>query len=219
MGIVDEENQETIAPFALPGFTSWLASGDFDKEYPGLNQIAEDNPEIVVDELPVNLVFQSYHLMVAFFGLIAIAIVLAAIVAFKKNCKLGSKKWVQWILILSPLFPFIAIQSGWMTAEVGRQPYVVYPSVSGPDGVSLLTNDAISQSVSAPELIITILLFLAVYLFLAVAWVRIIGRFIKEGPVLAAAKADKRAAKSADDKSAAGFDDAAVKAADESKEA
>ncbi len=139
------------------------------------------------EDLPVNLVFQSYHLMVAMFGLIALAIILAAIVAFKKGGKLsglGSKKWVQWILILSPLFPFIAIQSGWMTAEVGRQPYVVYPAVSSPDGVSLLTNDAISQAVSAPELIVTILLFLVVYLFLLVAWLRMMKRFINEGPVL-----------------------------------
>lgn len=192
VGFVDEENQTTVAPLALPGFTSFLASGDFGKEYPGLNQLAAENPELNVDEMPVNLVFQSYHLMVALFGVIVLAIILAAVVAFKKNGKLGTKKWAQWILIFSPLFPFIAIQSGWMTAEVGRQPYVVYPSVSGPDGVSLLTNDAISRSVSAPELIITIVLFLLVYLFLLVAWIRIVGRFIKEGPVLAEAKAARK---------------------------
>ena len=64
-------------------------------------------------------------------------------------------------------------------------------------GVWLLTNEAISQSVSAHELIITILLFLVVYLFLAVAWVRLIGRFIKEGPVLAEAHAAKKAEKGA----------------------
>ncbi len=219
VGIVDEENQETIAPFALPGFTSWLASGDFNKEYPGLKDLAAENPELKLDEMPVNLVFQSYHLMVALFGMIALAIILAAFVAFKKNGKLGSKKWVQWILILSPLFPFLAIQSGWVTAEVGRQPYVVYPSVSGPDGVSLLTNEAISQSVSAPELIITILLFLVVYLFLAVAWVRLIGRFIKEGPVLAEAHAAKKAEKAAAKASDKAVAEAAADDADKKKEA
>ena len=59
---------------------------------------------------------------------------------------------------------------------------MVYPSTSGPEGVSLLTNAAASQSVSAPELIITIVLFVVVYVFLFAAWVRIIGRFIKQGP-------------------------------------
>lgn len=189
VGWVDEEAQETAAPIALPGFTSFLASGDFNKEYPGLNQIVAENDEIEHSDLPVNLVFQSYHLMVALFGVIVLVLILAAIAAFKKGSKLGSKKWVQWILILSPLAPFIAIQSGWSTAEFGRQPYVVYPSVSGPDGVSLLTNEAASQSVTPPELIITIALFAVVYLLLLVAWVRLIGKAVKEGPVLESEKA------------------------------
>lgn len=189
VGWVDEEAQETAAPIALPGFTSFLASGDFNKEYPGLNQIVAENDEIERSDLPVNLVFQSYHLMVALFGVIVLVLILAAIAAFKKGSNLGSKKWVQWILILSPLAPFIAIQSGWSTAEFGRQPYVVYPSVSGPDGVSLLTNEAASQSVTAPELMITIALFAVVYLLLLVAWVRLIGKAVKEGPVLESEKA------------------------------
>ncbi len=189
VGWVDEEAQETAAPIALPGFTSFLASGDFNKEYPGLNQIVAENDEIEHSDLPVNLVFQSYHLMVALFGVIVLVLILAAIAAFKKGSNLGSKKWVQWILILSPLAPFIAIQSGWSTAEFGRQPYVVYPSVSGPDGVSLLTNEAASQSVTAPELMVTIALFAVVYLLLLVAWVRLIGKAVKEGPVLESEKA------------------------------
>lgn len=189
VGWVDEEAQETAAPIALPGFTSFLASGDFNKEYPGLNQIVAENDEIEHSDLPVNLVFQSYHLMVALFGVIVLVLILAAIAAFKKGSNLGSKKWVQWILILSPLAPFIAIQSGWSTAEFGRQPYVVYPSVSGPDGVSLLTNEAASQSVTTPELMITIALFAVVYLLLLVAWVRLIGKAVKEGPVLESEKA------------------------------
>ena len=189
VGWVDEEAQETAAPIALPGFTSFLASGDFNKEYPGLNQIVAENDEIEHSDRPVNLVFQSYHLMVALFGVIVLVLILAAIAAFKKGSNLGSKKWVQWILILSPLAPFIAIQSGWSTAEFGRQPYVVYPSVSGPDGVSLLTNEAASQSVTAPELMITIALFAVVYLLLLVAWVRLIGKAVKEGPVLESEKA------------------------------
>ena len=131
-----------------------------------MNQIVAENDEIEHSDLPVNLVFQSYHLMVALFGVIVLVLILAAIAAFKKGSKLGSKKWVQWVLILSPLAPFIAIQSGWSTAEFGRQPYVVYPSVSGPDGVSLLTNEAASQSVTPPELMITIALFAVVYLLL-----------------------------------------------------
>lgn len=199
VGFVDEENQSVAAPFVLPGFTSWLATGDFNTEYKGLNTLAEENPDIVVEDLPVNFVFQTYHFMVAMFGGIALLLVLALLVAFKKKgalSNLGSKKWVQWVLIVSPLVPIAAIQAGWATAEVGRQPYVVYPSTSGPEGVSLLTNDAFSQSVSAPELLITIALFVAVYALIFVAWARIIGRFVKEGPVLkeAGAKSESKEA-------------------------
>lgn len=215
VGWVDEEAQETAAPIALPGFTSFLASGDFNKEYPGLNQIVAENDEIEHSDLPVNLVFQSYHLMVALFGVIVLVLILAAIAAFKKGSNLGSKKWVQWILILSPLAPFIAIQSGWSTAEFGRQPYVVYPSVSGPDGVSLLTNEAASQSVTAPELMVTIALFAVVYLLLLVAWVRLIGKAVKEGPVLELEKAASAGSDTA--ASAASFAVGSDASADEKK--
>ena len=60
---------------------------------------------------------------------------------------------------------------------------MVYPSATGPDGVALLTADGISMSVSAPELWLTIGLFIAVYLVLLIGWARVVGRFIKEGPV------------------------------------
>lgn len=183
VGLVDEENQDVLAPIALPGFTSWLASGSFDTVYPGLNDLAAENPDIVVDELPVNLVFQSYHLMVALFGAICVVIVIAAIAAFRKNGKLGQRKWAQWTMIICPVFPILAIQSGWITAEVGRQPYVVYPASSSPDGIQLLTNNGVSQSVSPVELLITIVLFIAVYAIILVAWARLISRFIKKGPV------------------------------------
>ena len=62
------------------------------------------------------------------------------------------------------------------------QPWVVYPSTSGPDGVSLLTSEAISQSVSPVEVLVTIVLFTLIYLFIFVAYVRIMAHFIKKGP-------------------------------------
>lgn len=184
-GWVDQEAQEVITPFAIPGGTSFLASNTWDTEYPGLNSLSETEQFGALDPatMPVNLVFQTYHLMVALFGVIVLVLI-ATFVGLKTK-KLADMKWLQRLMLISPLFPFIAIQSGWMTAEVGRQPWVVYPSTTGPDGVSLLTVDAVSRSVSAPELLLTIGLFVLVYAFLFVAWVRAIGRFMKEGPVVA----------------------------------
>ena len=199
-GWVDEENQQVVTPFSIPGGTSFLATGTWDAQYQGLNSLAQTEKygDMDVADLPVNLVFQSYHLMVAMYGLIMITAILAVVFSLRGG-RIRSMRWLQKLLLVSPLFPFIAIQVGWITAEVGRQPWVVYPSTSGPDGVSLLTNNAISQSVSAPELLLTLALFAAVYVFLFVGWARVISRFIKRGPVDDAAPA----AGSADDATAA----------------
>ena len=195
VGIVDEDNQEVIAPFAIPGGTSFLATGNFETEYPGLNELAqtEEYGDMVVEDMPVGLVFQSYHLMVAMYGLIMLTSILVLVFTFKGG-RIAKMRWLQWAAVLSPIWPFIAIQTGWITAEVGRQPWVVYPSVTGPDGVSLLTADGISMSVSAPELWLTLGLFVLVYLVLLIGWARVIGRFIKEGPVAEGAAAADAAA-------------------------
>ena len=199
-GWVDEENQQVVTPFSIPGGTSFLATGTWDAQYQGLNSLAQTEKygDMDVADLPVNLVFQSYHLMVAMYGLIMITAILAVVFSLRGG-RIRSMRWLQKLLLVSPLFPFIAIQVGWITAEVGRQPWVVYPSTSGPDGVSLLTNNAISQSVSAPELLLTLALFAAVYVFLFAGWARVISRFIERGPVGGAAPA----AGSADDATAA----------------
>ena len=187
VGWVDEANQEVVAPLAIPGGTSFLASGTFDKEYPGLNDLAQsgaygsDFTEETVSQLPVNTVFQSYHLMVVMFGLIALTTLLAFVFTFRKG-RIKSMRWLQNLAIASPLFPFIAIQAGWITAEIGRQPWVVYPATGSPDGVSLLTQSASSASVSSPELAITLTLFVLIYLFLIIGWARIVCHLIKVGP-------------------------------------
>lgn len=193
-GWVDEESQEVIAPFSIPGGTSFLATGTWDTEYQGLNELAETEQygALDPDTAPVNTVFQTYHLMVAMFGLILITVVLVLVFTIRGG-KIKNMKWLQRLALISPVFPFVAIQAGWFTTEVGRQPWAVYPSTTGPDGVSLLVSDGVSQSVSSPELLITLVLFLAVYAFLLIAWARVIGRFIQEGPVTDAALAQAKA--------------------------
>ncbi len=183
-GWVDEENETLYSPLELEGVTSWLATGDLDTEFEGLNTLSESEQygDLDAEEAPVNFVFQSYHLMIIMFGAIAIVTILALIFGIRKTA--GTKRWFQWVLIISPIFPFLAIQSGWATAEYGRQPWVVYPAASSDGSVSLLTSDAVSQSVSAPEMIITLVLFILIYLFLIVAWARIVAHLINGGPVL-----------------------------------
>ena len=183
-GWVDEEGQEVITPFSVPGGTSFLATGTWDTEFLGLNDLAETETygDMDVEDLPVNFVFQSYHLMVAMYGLIMLSAILA-IVFTRRSGRIRDMKWLQGLLVISPVFPFLAIQAGWMTAEMGRQPWVVYPATSAPDGVSLLTVDGVSGAVTAPEVALTLVLFVAIYGLLLAGYIRVIGGFIKRGPV------------------------------------
>ena len=184
-GWVDEQNEQ-VAGLGIPGLTSFMATFSFDTVYPGLNTLAETEQYGDLDpaDMPVNAIFQVYHLMVAVSGVLILLLVLT-IVAMKTG-KLEKWKWFQKLLVIAPIFPLAAIEAGWFTAELGRQPWVVYPSASAPDGLALLTNDAISQSVTAPELLLTIVLFCVIYLLLFVAWGRMAGKIVKEGPEAAA---------------------------------
>jgi cytochrome d ubiquinol oxidase subunit I len=184
VGVVDQDNKTTSAlELPISGFTSFLASGSFDTVYPGLNTVAQGPVDFskypAVEPAgyqggipPVNVVFQSYHLMVLLWGLMVIWLILAAVLLKKQ--KLEDHPVLARLLIFGPIIPFLAIQAGWIVTEVGRQPWVVYDL--------LLTNDAISESVSAPEILITIALFIVFYAVMFVAWLRIVLKQIKGGP-------------------------------------
>ncbi|MDR1088944.1 MAG: cytochrome ubiquinol oxidase subunit I [Coriobacteriales bacterium] len=186
-GWVDEATQEVFG-LGIPGGSSFLATGTWDTEFEGLNELAQTQEfdGMVVEEAPANLVFQSYHIMVLLFGVIMIVLILALVFSFRGGT-ITSKKWLQRLLIISPVFPMLAIQAGWLTAEYGRQPWVVYPSTTGPEGLTLLTANGVSQAVSAPEILITLLLFTVVYTLIFIALIRVVFKFIRQGPVLDAA--------------------------------
>lgn len=165
VGWVDEANETTYS-IAIPGGTSFLATGDFDAAYPGLNDFPED-------EQPqgVNLIFQSYHLMVALIGVIVVVLLLAVLVTAGK---LKNSRWPLRIMTIGWIAPIVAIEFGWITAEFGRQPWIVQDE--------LKTVDAISASVPAEQLIITLVLFAVVYVLIYVLWLRSLLKTIKRGP-------------------------------------
>ena len=205
IGWVDEANQTTTGlEVPIPGMTSILASGNPETPYPGLNtsrntfeeRIAEihSNPDYLKDgeqfyqqvgsdELqaadltaPVNATFQAYHLMVAIYGFIALWLIFALIVSSKVKKGGQPSQGLLKALMWAPIFPFIAIEAGWFTAELGRQPWIVYNE--------LLVVDAVSPAVDGVQLIITLLLFLVVYAFLMFMFFKNALRHIKEGPAL-----------------------------------
>ena len=114
-GWVNENKQEVNFGIAIPGMLSYLISGTTDYQVKGLDSFKPGNIP------PVNIVFQAYHLMVAIgFALIALSILG---VFFWWKGSLFKHKWLLWIFVISVLGPQIANQVGWITAEVGRQPW------------------------------------------------------------------------------------------------
>lgn len=148
---------------------------------------------MVDEDMPVGLVFQSYHLMVAMIR------AHHADEHSRARVHLQGRPHREDALVAvgGGAFAHLAVHrhsDGLDHRRGGAAAWVVYPSVTGPDGVSLLTADGISMSVSAPELWLTLGLFVLVYLVLLIGWARVIGRFIKEGPVAEGAAAADAAA-------------------------
>ncbi|MBU0982388.1 MAG: cytochrome ubiquinol oxidase subunit I [candidate division Zixibacteria bacterium] len=165
MGWVDEAN-ETTSGIQIPGMLSWMVHYDTEAPITGLKAFApEDRP-------PVNLVFQSYHIMVAV-GMALIGIALFGTFAWWRGT-LFKMRWYLWILVFAVLLPQIGNQLGWLTAEVGRQPWIVY-------GL-LRTADALSKSVVASQVLGSILLFGFIYLLLGAVFVYQLNHKIQHGP-------------------------------------
>ena len=89
--------------------------------------------------------------------------------------KLFDHRWLLWVYALSVLLPQLANQAGWFTAEMGRQPWVVYGM--------LRTSDALSRVVTANQIIFSLILFTIVYIVLFALFLFLLNRKIQHGPV------------------------------------
>lgn len=165
-GWVNKENQEVIG-LKIPGGLSFLLEYDFEANVTGLNAFPEeDRPS------QVNAVFQFYHIMVAI-GMALIALTLLASFYWWRG-KLFEQKWLMSIFVFAVFLPQIANQVGWFAAEMGRQPWVVY-------GL-LRTSDAFSKSVSANQVLFSLILFFLIYTLLFVLFIYLLNKKIKTGP-------------------------------------
>ncbi|MGA0559598.1 cytochrome ubiquinol oxidase subunit I [Larkinella sp. VNQ87] len=165
-GWVDAEKQQTTG-LKIPGGLSFLVHQDFQKPIPGLNSFKPENRPTAV-----NFVFQTYHLMVGI-GMTLIGLCwLALFLLYRK--KLFETRWLMVVFVGAVLLPQIANQVGWYTAEVGRQPWVVY-------GL-LRTSDALSEAVKAEHVLISLLLFTFVYVVLFVLFIYLLNKKIQHGP-------------------------------------
>jgi cytochrome bd ubiquinol oxidase subunit I len=120
----------------------------------------------------IELLYYSYHVMVGL-GTIFIAIMGLSAIQLRRR-KLYETRWLLWILMLSVPLPYIANTAGWMTAELGRQPWLIY-------GV-MRTAHGYSPRVAAGNAWFTLLGFMGMYTLLAILWLFLVYREIENGP-------------------------------------
>jgi len=150
----------------IPGLLSYLAFDNFDAVVPGLDQVPkEDWPNI-------STVFQTYRLMLAMWGIMFLLSVLG--VVFWLNNTLFEKRWMMWLFVFSVLCPQFANQAGWVSAEMGRYPWIVQNL--------LRISEGLSKSVKANEVLGSIIMFSLVYLFLFILFIYLLDQKIKNGP-------------------------------------
>jgi cytochrome d ubiquinol oxidase subunit I len=154
-GLVHVEPPELRAKVEVPGLLSWLAFGDPHASIRGIDEFPPD--EIP----PLWLTFVSFHNMVILGGLF-IAVMAWGVLQLWRKRLFESRRFLKLLVWVLPL-PVVACQFGWVAAEVGRQPWVVY-------GL-LRTGDAHSDTVAAGEILFSILLFGAIYSVLGALWV------------------------------------------------
>jgi len=154
-------------PIEVPKMLSFLTYNWWNAEVKGLTSYPRENWP---DNVP--LLYYSYHIMVGL-GTIFISVMAIGVVLLWTK-KLMTAKWYLWLLLLSFPFPYIANTAGWMTAELGRQPWLVY-------GL-LRTAEGVSHRVAAGTGSFTLLGFLGLYLLLGLLFLFLVIKEINHGP-------------------------------------
>jgi cytochrome bd ubiquinol oxidase subunit I len=151
---------------AIANLTSFLAFGNFHAPIQGLRDFPRE------DWPPVAVTFLAFHNMVIVANVLVFLALWGAYLVWRKREE-KSRLWL-WLMVLAIPLPHVAMQLGWATAEVGRQPWIVY-------GV-LRTKDAVSKVVPPGEILFSILLFAAIYAVLFALWLYLLAKEVRHGP-------------------------------------
>lgn len=165
-----QPNLETMTidnPFEIPSALSILVYSELYAQVKGLDAFPrEDWPDNLA------LLYYSYHVM-AGLGTILVSVMGLALLWLWRG-RLFTANWLLWLLMLCAPFPYIATTAGWATAELGRQPWLVY-------GL-LRTSEGISPLVHSGNALFTLLGFLGLYLLLGLLFCFLMAEAIRHGP-------------------------------------
>jgi cytochrome d ubiquinol oxidase subunit I len=173
---------QSCAPMYLIGWVDEAAQTTTGIKIPCLlSLLAYMDPQAVVTGLeafppaqypPINLVFQVYHAMIGL-GSLYIPIALLGVLLYFWKRKIFELRWALWLFVLTVFLTLVSITAGWWSAEIGRQPWIVY-------GL-LPTAAAISPTVTATDVTISMIMFVALYLLLFVLFIFLLNNKIQHG--------------------------------------
>jgi cytochrome bd ubiquinol oxidase subunit I len=165
-GWVDEGAQRVVG-VSLPGMLSFLVHGDTSRPVAGLDAFPRQ------DRPPVQPVFQAYHAMVGI-GMGLIGLSLLGVFLWWRGT-LFEQRWLLWVYVFAVLGPQATNQLGWFTAEVGRQPWIVYGLMR--------TSDAVSPTSTSGLILTSLAMFVLIYLALFVLFIYLLDQKIRHGPL------------------------------------
>ncbi len=154
-------------PLTVPDALSFLTYRQWTAKVRGLDNFPQD---LWPDRIP--LLYFSYHVMVGLGTIFIAVMVVAALLLWRQ--KLYQSQWMLWLLMLCAPLPYIANTAGWMTAELGRQPWLIYGLMRTAHGAS--------PRVGAGNVWFTLIGFLGMYGLLAILWLFLVWREIEIGP-------------------------------------
>jgi cytochrome d ubiquinol oxidase subunit I len=167
LGQPDLQKERLDNPLVIPKMLSFLTYRRWTANVRGLDGFPRDQwPDQVL------LLYYSYHVMVGL-GTIFIAVMGVAAWLLWRG-RLYASRWMLWVLMISAPLPFIANTTGWMTAELGRQPWLIYRLMR--------TAAGISPRVSDGNVLFTLIGFMGIYALLSILFLFLLYREIEHGP-------------------------------------
>lgn len=167
IGQPDVNRRALENPIMVPGVLSYLAYGSFGATVTGLNDVPRDQwPD------NIELLYFAYHIMVGL-GTLFILLMGAALALLWRQ-KLEQSRPMLWLLMFAFPFPYIATTAGWMSAELGRQPWLVYGLMRTLHGTS--------PQVSGGNVAFSTLGFCGLYFVMGFLFFYMVHREIAHGP-------------------------------------
>ncbi len=154
-------------PIRLPGLLSFIAYGSFSAEVKGLNDFPRDQWPTSIE-----LLYYGFHIMVGLGTFFILLMGLSSLQLWRR--KLEQTRILLWVLAFAFPFPFIANTAGWMTAELGRQPWLIYGLMRTSEGTSHLVHGG--------QTVFTLIGFAGIYFVLGVLYLYLMIREVAHGP-------------------------------------